>query len=383
MGKGNGEEHGWSAAAAVVALAGFLAGCAPAAGPAPVVSPGQPMAITIERGQTLSGIAEAYHVPMRELAAANHLAPPYRILAGGRLLIPVYGASLARAMPAAAPPAASARAAAAPPVAVASLPPQPAAPAAAAPVTLASPRPAAPIAPAPVTLMPPRPAAPTAPAPVTLTPPQPSETVRSAELTPPERAAPPPSPAETRPVEAQPANLNPANLNPGSRRAAPVAPPAAHPTEAALSTGGERAAPPAHNGAAFPWPVRGHVIEGFGAGPDGTRNDGINIAAPRGSPVQAVDGGVVAYAGNELRGYGNLILIKSPGGWISAYAHCDMILVRRGQKVARGQVIARVGSTGNVSTPQLHFELRRGDKPVDPRAYLGSLPSAGAAATRS
>jgi murein DD-endopeptidase MepM/ murein hydrolase activator NlpD len=128
----------------------------------------------------------------------------------------------------------------------------------------------------------------------------------------------------------------------------------------------------------FVWPVRGRILEGFGPGPDGAHNDGINIAAPRGSPVQAVEGGVVAYAGNELRGYGNLILIKHPGGWISAYAHCDLILVRRGERVARGQVIARVGSTGNVSTPQLHFELRRGDKPVDPRAYLAPLPSAAA-----
>jgi murein DD-endopeptidase MepM/ murein hydrolase activator NlpD len=120
----------------------------------------------------------------------------------------------------------------------------------------------------------------------------------------------------------------------------------------------------------FLWPVRGHVIEGFGGGPGGTHNDGLNIAAPHGSAIEATDGGIVAYTGNELRGYGNLILIKHPGGWISAYAHCDLILVKTGQRVARGQVIARVGSTGNVSEPQLHFELRRGKKPVDPREYL-------------
>ncbi|MGA8552348.1 MAG: M23 family metallopeptidase, partial [Stellaceae bacterium] len=133
-----------------------------------------------------------------------------------------------------------------------------------------------------------------------------------------------------------------------------------------------------HRGGSFLWPVRGHVLEDYGAGPDGTHNDGINIAAPRGAPVQATDAGIVAYAGNELRGYGNLILIKHPNGWISAYAHCDLILVRTGQKVARGQVIARVGSTGNVSAPQLHFELRRGKHPVDPRDYLTPLPSAAA-----
>jgi murein DD-endopeptidase MepM/ murein hydrolase activator NlpD len=154
-----------------------------------------------------------------------------------------------------------------------------------------------------------------------------------------------------------------------------------HPQPAALPSG--TAAGEARGGSSFVWPVRGHILAGYGAGPDGTHNDGINIAAPRGAPVQAVDAGVVAYAGNELRGYGNLLLIKHPGGWISAYAHCDAILVKQGQKIARGQVIARVGSSGNVGTPQLHFELRRGNKPVDPRTYLSPLPSAGAAPAHS
>ena len=117
------------------------------------------------------------------------------------------------------------------------------------------------------------------------------------------------------------------------------------------------------------------MLEGFGTGQDGTHNDGINIAAPRGAAVEATDGGIVAYAGNELRGYGNLMLVKHANGWISAYAHCDLVLVKTGQKVARGQVIARVGSTGNVSEPQLHFELRRGKQPVDPREYLPPLPT--------
>jgi murein DD-endopeptidase MepM/ murein hydrolase activator NlpD len=118
------------------------------------------------------------------------------------------------------------------------------------------------------------------------------------------------------------------------------------------------------------WPVRGHVLAGYGSGPDGTHNDGINIAAPRGAAVEAADAGVVAYAGNELRGYGNLILVKHANGWISAYAHCDLMLVKRGERVARGQIIARVGATGNVGEPQLHFELRRGNHAVDPREFL-------------
>ncbi|MBO0737965.1 MAG: M23 family metallopeptidase, partial [Alphaproteobacteria bacterium] len=143
------------------------------------------------------------------------------------------------------------------------------------------------------------------------------------------------------------------------------------------------AAPSPRGNSAFLWPVRGHVLAPFGSRSDGTHNDGINIAAVRGAAVQAADAGVVAYAGNELRGYGNLILIKHANGWITAYAHCDRILVRRGERVARGQVIARVGSTGDVSEPQLHFELRRGSRPVDPREFLAPLPTAAVKDSRS
>jgi len=99
--------------------------------------------------------------------------------------------------------------------------------------------------------------------------------------------------------------------------------------------------------------------------------------------VEAADAGVVAYTGNELHSYGNLILIKHADGWISAYAHCDQLLVKRGDKVARGQVIARVGSTGNVSEPQLHFELRHGHQAVDPREFLTPLPTAATKDSRS
>jgi murein DD-endopeptidase MepM/ murein hydrolase activator NlpD len=153
---------------------------------------------------------------------------------------------------------------------------------------------------------------------------------------------------------------------PSAANGAPPEPPAATPAPA----------PPVQSGSTFQWPVRGHVLAGYGSGSDGTHNDGINIAAPRGAAVEAADAGVVAYTGNELRGYGNLILVKHPNGWISAYAHCDLILVKRGDKVGRGQVIARVGSTGNVSEPQLHFELRRGNRAVDPREFLAPLPAA-------
>jgi murein DD-endopeptidase MepM/ murein hydrolase activator NlpD len=120
----------------------------------------------------------------------------------------------------------------------------------------------------------------------------------------------------------------------------------------------------------FLWPVNGKVISSFGAKKGGLHNDGINIAAPRGAPVRAAENGIVAYAGNELRGFGNLLLIKHADGWTSAYAHNDQLLVRRGDQVRRGQIIARVGSTGSVTSPQLHFELREGSEAIDPLTLL-------------
>jgi len=130
------------------------------------------------------------------------------------------------------------------------------------------------------------------------------------------------------------------------------------------------AAPPPTSGNGFLWPVKGRVISGFGGKSKGLQNDGINIAAVRGSPVRAVEHGIVAYAGNELRGFGNLLLIKHSGGWVTAYAHNQKLMVKRGDKITKGQNIATVGSTGSVKTPQLHFELRRGKLAVDPIKYL-------------
>jgi len=130
------------------------------------------------------------------------------------------------------------------------------------------------------------------------------------------------------------------------------------------------ARPPAVTGKGFIWPVRGRAISGFGAKAKGLRNDGINIASRRGAPVVAAENGVVVYAGNELRGFGNLLLIKHSGGWVTAYAHTGKILVKRGARVAKGQKIATVGSTGSVKNPQLHFEMRRGRVARDPQKYL-------------
>ena len=123
----------------------------------------------------------------------------------------------------------------------------------------------------------------------------------------------------------------------------------------------------------FLWPVHGRIIVGFGPRGGGLHNDGINILARKGTAVRAAENGVVAYSGNELRGFGNLLLVKHTGGWMSAYAHNAKLLVSAGQKVKRGQTIARVGATGSVVRPQLHFELRRGVRVVNPIKHLQPL----------
>lgn len=121
---------------------------------------------------------------------------------------------------------------------------------------------------------------------------------------------------------------------------------------------------------AFRWPVRGRVITGFGPKTTGQQNDGINVAVPEGTPIKAAADGVVAYAGNEIKTYGNLVLIRHSNGYVTAYAHASEIMVKRDEQIKRGQVIAKSGQTGNVSAPQLHFEIRKGSAPVDPIPYL-------------
>lgn len=122
------------------------------------------------------------------------------------------------------------------------------------------------------------------------------------------------------------------------------------------------------------WPVAGQVVSRFGPKAGGLHNDGINIRAPRGTPVRAMTSGEVVYAGNELRGFGNLVLIRHSGGLTTAYAHLDRIDVQRGDRIRRGQPIATVGSTGGVDPAQLHFEIRKGRKAIDPVSKLGSSP---------
>lgn len=121
------------------------------------------------------------------------------------------------------------------------------------------------------------------------------------------------------------------------------------------------------------WPVRGKIIAGFGPRPDGTHNDGVNVQVPQGVEVLAAESGSIAYAGSELKGYGNLVLVRHDNGWITAYAHNSEILVKRGDRVKRGQPLAKAGKSGQVDQSQVHFELRQGSKPVDPMPFMEKM----------
>jgi murein DD-endopeptidase MepM/ murein hydrolase activator NlpD len=127
---------------------------------------------------------------------------------------------------------------------------------------------------------------------------------------------------------------------------------------------------PANASVSFDWPIRGSILSNFGRKPDGGRNDGINIEARTGDQVRASAPGQVVYAGSELAGYGQLILLRHEGGFVTAYAHNSRLLVREGDQVTRGQVIAEAGSSGTVDVAQVHFEIRRGVNPEDPMRHL-------------
>src|SRR5438270_4878350 len=134
----------------------------------------------------------------------------------------------------------------------------------------------------------------------------------------------------------------------------------------------EPQAAPDQGSLAFRWPVKGRVISDYGSKPNGLRNEGINISVPEGTGIRAAESGIVAYAGNELKGYGNLVLIRHEGGWVTAYAHNKELFVKRGDAVKRGDIIAKAGQTGSVTSPQLHFEVRKGATAVDPMRFLNS-----------
>jgi murein DD-endopeptidase MepM/ murein hydrolase activator NlpD len=389
-------------AVTVVTLAGLVGACADQFAPAPVFNKGiAPMAaapaplppprqITVQRGQSLDGIAHANHVPAAAIIAANKLKPPYELKTGARLLIPTAG-------PPPVQQAMAPSASAGPPP-----PPQQAMGPSAGAAAVSPPIPLPP--PQPVSLTPPPAAAPQTQA-VTAPPPSPPQAAVTPLPPPPQTVTPSASAAKNNPdiipldgpppkqVAAVPAPLTPP-------QPAPTPAPASQPSAAASSSGPPPVMPPRNAAAAlplpgevsaqpatadtssgrFPWPVRGRVLASYGNTAGGGHNDGINIAAPRGTPVRSIDAGTVAYAGNEVKGYGNLVLIRHENGWISAYAHLDDVTVKPGDRIAAGQPFAKVGDSGGVAEPQLHFELRRGKKPVDPREFLAPAPSAAGAA---
>ena len=301
------------------------------------ILPGQELRIAerrnyvVKSGDTLGGLANRFRVQQSALVELNDLQPPYKLRAGQPLVLPsaveaTQGNATGSALPQStmtqipAPkvdvaPAAST----AGPVSASALPPLPGAKTIPVPATQSNQTGAKPLVPVPLPPAKPLPAEPDLSAA--------EEAAEGAyEIT---------KPTATAPV----ANASPTGV-------------------ASASAAG------------FSWPVQGQVILKYGATADGLRNDGINIAAPAGAPVMAAADGMVAYAGNQLRGFGNLVLIRHANGLVTAYAHNQSVLVQKGDKVKRGTTIARVGSTGNVAKPQLHFEIRKGEEPVDPMKYL-------------
>jgi murein DD-endopeptidase MepM/ murein hydrolase activator NlpD len=182
-------------------------------------------------------------------------------------------------------------------------------------------------------------------------------------------AASPAEPSLSAPAKGEATTPRPPNTPPaGSSGAAHLTSPSSEPEVQAITV----STPTQTTGMAtnFRWPVHGKIVAGFGSKASGQQNDGINFAVPEGTPVKAADDGVVAYAGNELKGYGNLVLVRHANGFVTAYANASELMVKRGDQVRRGQVIAHSGQTGTVTAPQLHFEIRKGATPVDPTQYL-------------
>jgi murein DD-endopeptidase MepM/ murein hydrolase activator NlpD len=323
------------------------------------LQPGQRLRIppqrehTVQTGETVYAIARRYQVPMAELVRINNIPQPYAIRVGQKLRLPD---PVGEVETAAAPAATSQPSVAQSAIQVVELPPPTAASKSGTPYTAPASTPAA--SPTASQLAAPPAIAKSAAAPQQAGAPTP--------LTP---AAPPQSivVGQTPPPGVIPSSPPPAPIAPPSITPAPAAP---APTESAAMTIPKPPATPVSQG--FIWPVKGELISRFGDKGTGLRNDGINIAAPKGTPVVAADNGVVAYSGNELKGFGNLVLIRHPNGWVTAYAHNETLLVARGEQVERGQEIARVGSTGNVTSPQLHFEVRKGSERIDPLSVIGA-----------
>ena len=330
-------------------------------------------AVTVAQGETAAGLAGRYGIPADALLHANGFTSASQVQPGTRLIIPVYNAAAAGvpARPAAVPVkmATPARISA------------PAAPAIAAPALAATPRAnerlhlvqGAPAAAPALKAVAPRPGQ-LGVAPVKAVKPALLETKPVAAKQVDAKAALDAAAARQADMDAKKAAADARKAALDAKKQAALDARKTQPVDRETTTASVpvvAAAPAAKDDAdkpEFRWPARGRVIQGFKAG----ANDGINIALPEGTSVKAAEAGTVAYAGSELKGYGNLVLIRHPNGFVSAYANNGDISVKRGDQVKRGQIIAKSGQSGNVNAPQLHFELRKGSTPVDPTNFLAN-----------
>ena len=296
-----------------------------AAPPTPSSAPILGNSYSVRPGDTLYAISRRSGLPVAALAQRNGLEPPYALQVGQRLTLPVVPAR----------PAAQADAPPADLLSTASLGNR------------------APAAGAAVTAVPAR------------TTPAQADAAGLAVVQEPEANEP-----EANEIVKAGGRTGPLTVPRAKPDLAATLPIAAPPNSEPVNASAPLPNPPRRQGRLFDWPVTGKVISNYGAKKGGLHNDGINIAAPAGTPVRAAESGVVAYTGGDLKGFGKLVLIKHSGGYVTAYAHNSQVLVKRGETVRRGDVIARVGETGSVNTPQLHFEIRKDAKPVDPGGLM-------------
>jgi len=269
------------------------------------------VAVTVAQGDTVNSIARRHHVPASAIIQANNLAAPNALQPGQHLVIPRFISSPPPARPVTPHPD------------VAALVPPASIPSGGEDVAIGAGEHVAAPENRPVRISPPLPR--TKPA-------LEQHPVKQAEQTPP--------------------------ANSPVARPSDVKPPETDPIKA------DDAAP------SFRWPVRGQVVSGFGPKPDGLRNDGIDIAVPENTPIKAADDGIVIYAGNQLKTFGNLVLVRHNNQYVTAYAHAKDLRVKQGDAIKAGEIIGTSGQTGNVATPQVHFEIRKGSTPVDPMRLL-------------
>jgi murein DD-endopeptidase MepM/ murein hydrolase activator NlpD len=327
-------------------------------------------AITVAPGETVDSIAHRHGIPVAVIMEANKLASPNAIQAGQRLVIPRYGSSAAAAAaPAVAPP----HHATAP--ALASLTPNVTPKPAPAVTASASPHAAGPINSGVHVVA----------AGETLTKIAHKYGKSVVEIAKANNMAPPYSKVSIGDRLVIPGGARMSNAKPEVEQAAAPSKPTGNkavagnaPAQSASMVTPTAETPSTDTAAkataeatpGFRWPVRGRIIAGFGPKPNGQQNDGIDVAVPENTPVKAAEDGVVAYAGSELKGYGNLVLVRHANGYVTAYAHAKELMVKRGDQIKRGDIIAKSGQSGNVDAPQLHFEVRKGSAPVDPMQFL-------------